>query len=206
MVQTNHCGQSDGPPGKPRSAVLRCGRSRLVADSPAAQLLVRPDRDVVADLIREERDRALATAAARAAELAPGLQIDTDPPAQAVTGSGSGASMLVLGAHGTGALGSIALGSVSWYAGAHASCPVVVVRGETAAIHQEIGIGIGDLDASADRLRSRSRRQRAQGQPDRRPRLAHTASGHLARWVTVAGARPGRHRSRSRPAARRTAG
>ena len=60
--------------------------------------------------------------------------------------------MLVLGAHGTGALGSIALGSVSWYAAAHASCPVVVVRGEIAAVHREIGVGIGDLDASADTL------------------------------------------------------
>ena len=60
--------------------------------------------------------------------------------------------MLVLGAHGTGALGSIALGSLSWYAAAHASCPVVIVRGETAAVHREIGIGIGDLDASAEPL------------------------------------------------------
>ena len=60
--------------------------------------------------------------------------------------------MLVLGAHGTGALGSIALGSVSWYAAAHASCPVVIVRGEIAAVHREIGVGIGDLDASADPL------------------------------------------------------
>ena len=60
--------------------------------------------------------------------------------------------MLVLAAHGTGALGSIALGSVSWYAAAHASCPVVIVRGETVAVHREIGIGIGDLDASAEPL------------------------------------------------------
>lgn len=60
--------------------------------------------------------------------------------------------MLVLGAHGTGALGSIALGSVSWHAAARASRPVVVVRGEIAAVHQEIGVGIGDLDGSADSL------------------------------------------------------
>ena len=60
--------------------------------------------------------------------------------------------MLVLGAHGVGAFGSMALGSVSWYAAAHASCPVVIIRRETVDIHQEIGIGIGDLDASADPL------------------------------------------------------
>ena len=143
-----------------REAVLRSAPLRIVAAASRPprmlDLLVQPDRDFVAGLIREERDRALAAAAARAAEVAPGLQVDTvplaGPPAQAVTESGSGASMLVLGAHGTGALGSIALGSVSWNAAAHASCPVVIVRGETVAVHREIGIGIGDLDASAEPL------------------------------------------------------
>ena len=141
-------------------AILRGAPLQIVAAaSPPPRLLNlmgRPDSDFVAGLIGEERDRALAAAAARAAELAPGLRINTVPlaglPAQAVTESGSGASMLVLGAHGTGALGSIALGSVSWYAAAHASCPVVIVRGEIAAVHREIGVGIGDLDASADPL------------------------------------------------------
>jgi nucleotide-binding universal stress UspA family protein len=143
-----------------REAVLRGASLRIVAaPSPPPRmfnLLGRPDRDFVAGLIREERDWALAAAAARAVAAAPGLQVDTvplaGPPAQAVTESGSGASMLVLGAQGTDAVGSIALGSVSWYAAAHAPCPVVVVRGEIAAIHQEIGIGIGDLDTSADPL------------------------------------------------------
>ena len=125
-------------------------------------LLVRPGRDLVADLIREERDRALAAAAARAAEVAPGLQVDTvplaGPPAQAVTESGSGASMLVLAAHGTGALGSIALGSVSWYAAAHASCPVVIVRGETAAVHRESASASVTWTPARTRLPSRSRR------------------------------------------------
>src|SRR5689334_17216455 len=60
--------------------------------------------------------------------------------------------MLVLGAHGTGACGSMALGSISWYAAAHASCPVVIVRGEIGAVHRQVGIGIGDLDAYADPL------------------------------------------------------
>ena len=143
-----------------REAVLRSAPLRIVAAASRPprllDLLAQPDSDYVAGLIREESDRALAAAAARAAEVAPGLQVDTVPlaglPAQAVTESGSGASMLVLGAHGTGALGSIALGSVSWYAAAHASCPVVIVRGETVAVHREIGIGIGDLDASAEPL------------------------------------------------------
>ena len=141
-------------------AVLRGASLRIVAAaSPPPRmfnLLARPDRDVIADLTREELGQALAAAAARAAAVSSGLQADTvplaGPPTQAVTESGSGASMLVVGAHGTGALGSVALGSVSWHAAAYASCPVVVVRGETAAVHREIGIGIGDLDTCADSL------------------------------------------------------
>jgi nucleotide-binding universal stress UspA family protein len=144
-----------------REAALRGAQLLIVAAAsvPAMiNLLVRPDRDFVADLIRQERDQALSAAAARAAEIAPGLQVDTiplaGPPAQSVTESGSGASMLVLGAQGTGAFGSMALGSVSRYAAAHASCPVVVVRGEITAAHRQvgIGIGIGDLDTGADSL------------------------------------------------------
>ena len=99
------------------------------------------------------------------------MQIDIEslagPPAQAVTESGSGASMLVLGAQGAGAFGPMALGSVSRYATTHASCPVVVICGEIAAAHQHvgigIGIGIGDLDTSADRFRSRWRRSACAG-------------------------------------------
>jgi nucleotide-binding universal stress UspA family protein len=119
-------------------------------------LQVRPERDFVADLIHQERDQAFGAAAARAAEVAPGLQVETvpvsGPAAQAVTASGLGASMLVLGARGTGAFEWMTLGSVSRYAAAHASCPVVVIRGETVAVHQQVGIGIGDLDACADSL------------------------------------------------------
>jgi nucleotide-binding universal stress UspA family protein len=120
-------------------------------------LQVRPDRDFVADLVGEERDQALGAAAARAAGVASGLQVDTvrlsGPPAQAVTKSGSGALMLVLRAYGTGAFGSMALGSVARHAAAHASCPVVVVRGQIAAVHRQAGIGVGDLDTCADSLR-----------------------------------------------------
>ena len=142
-----------------REAVLRGVPLRIVSAVQVPGMIglqVRADRAFVADLIREESDQALGAAAARAAEVAPGLQVDTvplsGPPAQAVTESGSGASMLVLGARGTGAFGWIALGSVSRYAAAHASCPVVVVRGQIAAVHRQVGIGIGDLDACADSL------------------------------------------------------
>ena len=80
-------------------------------------LQVRPERDYVADLIWAERDEALDAAASRAARVGPGLVIVTDPlagpPAQAVTESGSGASMLVVGSRGAGAFTAMTLGSVS---------------------------------------------------------------------------------------------
>jgi nucleotide-binding universal stress UspA family protein len=142
-----------------REAAVRGAPLRIVSAVQVPWMIglqVRPDRDFAADLIHEERDRAFAVAAARTAEVAPGLQVDTvplsGPPAQAVTECGSGALMLVLGSRGAGAFGWMALGSVSRYAAAHASCPVVVVRGETAAVHRQVGIGIGDLDTCDDSL------------------------------------------------------
>jgi nucleotide-binding universal stress UspA family protein len=140
-------------------AVLHAAPLRIVS---AASLLpwmtglqVRPDRDHVADLIRAERDRALDAAASRAAALAPGLVIVTDPlggpPAQVVTGTGSDASMLVVGSRGIGAFTAMMLGSVSRYVAAHAACPVVVIRDQAAA-HGLVGVGVGDLDDCADSL------------------------------------------------------
>ena len=109
--------------------------------------------DTVADTIREHRDQALAAAAERAAKAAPGLLIDTDhldgPPAEAVTASGSGALMLVVGSRGVGGFAAMVLGSVSRYAATHASCPVVVVRETAESARRQVGIGIGDLENTA---------------------------------------------------------
>ena len=142
-----------------REAVVRRAGLRIVcaAHVPAMiGLQLRPDRDFVADLIHAERRRALDAALTRAVAVAPGLQVDTvalhGPPAQAVIASGSDALMLILGSRGAGAFGQVALGSVSQYAAAHASCPVVVVRGEAPIVHRHVGIGIGDLDMCADSL------------------------------------------------------
>ena len=143
-----------------REAVLRGAPLRIVS---AASLLPRmvsrarpTDYDTVTDVLLKDRDRALATAAERAAKMAPGVLIDTDQltgqPAQALTESGAGALMLVVGSRGTGAFTALVLGSVSRYAATHASCPVVVVRDETAATHRQVGIGLGDLDHCADSL------------------------------------------------------
>ena len=149
-----------------REALLRGAPLRIVsaASLPRMVLLqLRPERDVALGFVRQYRDQALAAAAARAAEMAPGLLIDTDPvegqAERAVTGSGSGAVMLVVGFRGIGAFAAMVLGSVARYAADHAACPVVVVRDQAADVRRLVGVGVGDLEDCADAWRSRSRRQ-----------------------------------------------
>jgi nucleotide-binding universal stress UspA family protein len=138
-------------------AILHAVPLRIVSAAllpPALQ--IRPDRDHVADFIRSESDLALDAAASRAARVAPGLVIVTDPvagpPAQEVTACGSSAAMLVVGSRGAGAFTALTLGSVSRYAAAHAPCPVVVVRDLLPAASGLVGVGIGDLDDCAGPL------------------------------------------------------
>jgi nucleotide-binding universal stress UspA family protein len=143
-----------------REAVLRGAPLRIVS---AAGLLPRmvtsqghSEYQTVSDVIRKDSDVALSTAAARAAQAAPDLLIDTDhldgAPAEAVTESGSGALMLVVGSRGIGAFHAMILGSVSRYAATHASSPVVVVREETGAAHRQVGIGISSAEGNAAAL------------------------------------------------------
>jgi len=102
----------------------------------------------VADVLREVSRLVLRAAVTRAEEISPCLLIDTvllsGPPALAVTGSGCGALMLVVGSQGTSGLAAALIGSVSRHAAMHASCPVVVVREETTAVHREVAVGIRD--------------------------------------------------------------
>ena len=143
-----------------REAVLRGAPLRIVS------AVAKPPRmtphgsagqyDTVADVLVDERDRALSAAAERAARAAPGVLIDADQlggaPAQAVVDSGSGALMLVLGSRGVGAFTALVLGSVSRYAASHAPCPVVVVRDETTPPRGQVGVGVRDLEHSGDTL------------------------------------------------------
>ena len=136
-----------------REAMLRSVPLRIVSAASLPKMVVlqlRPERDAALGFVREYRDRALAAAVARAAGMAPGLLISTDPvegqAATAVTESGSDALMLAVGFRGTGGFAAMMLGSVAQYAADHASCPVVAVRGETAAVHRLVGVGVGDLD------------------------------------------------------------
>jgi nucleotide-binding universal stress UspA family protein len=100
--------------------------------------------------------RALDEAVRRSREVVPRQLIDVDllagPPAPAVTQSGGGALMLVVGARGSGGFAAMTLGSVSRYAAMNASCPVVVVREETSAVHREVVVGIRDPNNTADAL------------------------------------------------------
>jgi nucleotide-binding universal stress UspA family protein len=107
----------------------------------------------IANALRGIAARALQAAITRSEEVAPGLPVTTGllsgPAALAVAGSGSDASMLVVGARGAGGFAAMMLGSVSRYAATRASCPVVVVREESMAVHREIAVGIRDpADAS----------------------------------------------------------
>jgi nucleotide-binding universal stress UspA family protein len=106
--------------------------------------------------LRGESCRALDEAITRAREVASGLLIEvnllTGPPALAVTRSGSGALMLVVGARGAGGFAAMMLGSVSRYAAMQASCPVVVVREEPSAVHREVVVGIRDPTDTAGTL------------------------------------------------------
>jgi len=108
----------------------------------------------VADQLSGESARALREAVTRAEEVSSRLLIDAGlldgPPALAVTASGSGALMLVVGARGAGGFTQLLLGSVSRYAATHAACPVIVVREETSAVHREVVVGVRDpQDAAA---------------------------------------------------------
>jgi len=143
-----------------REAALRGSPLRIVS---AAALLPRmaerqdePHVVTVADILRHNRDQARYTAAARAAEAAPGLLVDTDDltgqPAQAVADSGAGALMLVVGSRGAGGFRAMVLGSVSRYAASHASCPVVVVPDESPSQQHLVGVGLGELDDCARTL------------------------------------------------------
>jgi nucleotide-binding universal stress UspA family protein len=143
-----------------REAVLHDAPLRIVA---ATEMLPRMHGAAgavslagVAGIQGKDRDRALATAVSRAASVSPHLVIDTDPlsgpVAQAVTDSGSGALMLVVGSRGSGAFAAMILGSVSRYAATHASCPVAVIRDEPPLPHRLIGVGIRDVSSSHDAL------------------------------------------------------
>ena len=141
-------------------AALEARRHRAplrIVSAPAAPPRMRPHNAVppaVADMLYDESVRALREAVTRAGEVCSRPHIEAGlldgPPALAVTGSGAGALMLVVGARGAGGFAQLLLGSVSRYAAMHAACPVIVVREETNAVHREVVVGVRDpMDPTA---------------------------------------------------------
>lgn len=133
-----------------REAILHSAPLRIVSAPamPSRMGAYNESLATVADTLLGTSERVLAAAVDRVAELAPGLLVDTDllsgPPAMAVAESGSGGSALVVDIGASSGLAGMVLGSVSRYAVSHAPCPVVVVREEPAAGHQQIAVGLRD--------------------------------------------------------------
>jgi nucleotide-binding universal stress UspA family protein len=108
----------------------------------------------VADELCGESARALSEAVLRSAEVSSRLVVDASlligPPALAVTDSGAGALILVVGARGAGGFAAMLLGSVGRYAAMHACCPVIVAReGQASGVRSEVVVGIRDPQDTA---------------------------------------------------------
>lgn len=116
--------------------------------TPAPYVVNVVDIETVASRIYQHRDEVLARAAQAATAMAPSLEVGTTPldgpPAVAVTQAAGDALMLVVGSRGSDAFAALVLGSTGRYAALHASCPVVVVRAETFAVHRQVVVGIRD--------------------------------------------------------------
>jgi nucleotide-binding universal stress UspA family protein len=134
-----------------REAVLRRAPIRLVnafgwmpvhdTDDPVQ--LVPGARD---DLLRAAEEK-LAVAAAQVAEVAPDVAVSRDvmsgnPAALLVTLSAD-VQLAVIGHRGLGGFAELLLGSVGTALGAHAACPVVVVRGAAADAKQDGPVVVG---------------------------------------------------------------
>ncbi|MEV7144132.1 universal stress protein [Streptomyces tauricus] len=120
-------------------------------------------------------DRVLAemlagSAAERARQRDPSVQVSTEiVPEDATTAllrAARNASRLVTGSRGRGELAGLLLGSVGLAVAARAHCPVIVVRGDKAALeatHERILLGAGDPAASGEAARFAFREAEARG-------------------------------------------
>lgn len=108
--------------------------------------------------IREEGERLLATARARAHAADPTLRVTTSLPpgfaSPALVKASHDATMVVLGAVGHGLLSRATVGAVAQQVAAHATCPVVIVghEGHSETPHHRIVVGVDGSPASAAAL------------------------------------------------------
>jgi len=97
--------------------------------------------------LRSAAQATLAASAARAAAVAPGIEVVTavveDDARIALAGLSAEAHLLVLGSRGHGPLRSALLGSVSASVARHAECPVVVCRRPGGAVPRSTRIIVG---------------------------------------------------------------
>jgi nucleotide-binding universal stress UspA family protein len=104
---------------------------------------------------RRATDRAVATVAAKHPTLGVTGHAVVGDPRAVLKQLAEGASTLVLGSRGRGALASLLLGSVSVALAAHAPCPVVVVRPHSEIVapgHLSVVVGVDGAEDAADAL------------------------------------------------------
>ncbi|WP_413761380.1 universal stress protein [Streptomyces sp. MMBL 11-3] len=119
---------------------------------------------------RTSADDLVASAAARARHRDPSVEVSTEAvPEDAVTvllSAARNASVLVTGSRGRGGLRGLLLGSVGLAVASRAHCPVVVVRGDKAALeetHECVLLGAGDPAAGGEAARFAFRAAQARG-------------------------------------------
>lgn len=96
----------------------------------------------------------VASAAERVARTAPSLRTTTalvpSDPGLALVREGQGAFAIVVGTRGLGAIAGMLLGSTSLDVAAYATCPVIVVRGESSAVRGDFGRVTLGVDTAAE--------------------------------------------------------